>query len=137
MYAADTFGLPISTRDWNNSLLREKKGLNLSLLMCVCTEIQITRLGPSVVPLYTPPLWTKVFTWLWNEKNVCVWANSVILHVVKDLCVSLALTHCNTPSCCELCLLTALCGVYSLFLGVCVRVFSLESPGNDVCCMGG
>lgn len=71
--------------------------------------------------LCASPLRTKLFTWLWNEKNVCVWANSVILPVVKlCVCVPVALTHHATPSQCVLCLLTTLRGLYSFVLGVCV-----------------
>lgn len=60
----------------------------------------------------------KMFTWLWNEKNVCV---GVIPPVVKlCVCVPVALTQHAAPSHCELCLLTTLRGLYSLALGVCV-----------------
>lgn len=67
-------------------------------------------------------------TWLWNDKNVCVWANSMILPVLKvacmcvRACIPLALVHHATPSRSELCLRTTLCGLYS-FLWVCGCVF--------------
>lgn len=30
---------------------------------------------------------TTLSTWLWNDKNVCVWATSMILPVLKVACV--------------------------------------------------
>lgn len=89
--------------------------------------------SPVLIPRCASPLWTKVFTWLWNEKNVCVgeqrdptcYERLCVCECVK-VCVSPALILRATPSRCELCLLTT-CMAFTASFG-CVDV--CKSPGR-------
>lgn len=85
---------------WTGMTHHRQKGLNRSPCACVCmfdckiantkhvrvqdeNAAQICVCALWLIPLCASPLLTKLFTWLWNERNVCVWANSVILPVMK------------------------------------------------------
>lgn len=104
---------------WKSRLQKQSiLGSKLKMVcVCVCAHTRVAN--------------TSLSTWLWNDKNVCVWANSMILPVLKVacvcVCIPLALVRHATPSRSELCLVTTLCGLYS-FLWVCGYVFFFFSP---------
>ena len=90
--------------------------------VCVCVFMQL-------IPLRISPFWTKLFTWPWNEKNLCVGEQRdptccERLCVCVCVCVCLAPIHRATPSQHELCLLTTSRGLYS-FIWVCRCVYFL------------